>query len=48
MRDLTVIAAADGSLDERELLLLEGLCEQLEIDPALVERTLETIAHGLD
>jgi hypothetical protein len=48
MRDLTVIAAADGSLDERELLLLESLCEQLEIDAALVERTLETIAHGLD
>jgi len=48
MRDLTVIAAADGSLDEREQQLLESLCEQLEIDPALIERTLATIAHGLD
>lgn len=48
VRDLTVIAAADGSLDERERQLLEDLCEQLEINPALVERTLETIAHGLD
>jgi Zn-dependent protease with chaperone function len=48
VRDLTVIAAADGKLDEREQELLEALCEQLEIDPTLVERTLETIAHGLD
>lgn len=41
VRDLCVIAIADGHSDSKERAVMVDLAKQLEVDPALVEQTLE-------
>lgn len=40
MRDLCVVALADGLVDPSERAVLDDLARRIEVDPALIERTL--------
>ncbi len=40
LRDLCVIARADGKVDEREREVIEGLADRLEVPPEVVNETL--------
>ncbi len=41
LRDLCLIALADGHADEAERAVLEDMARSLEIDPTIVTRTLD-------
>jgi len=44
----TIIAAADGVVEERELTVLFELAEQLGIDPMVIDNTLAGAAAPMD
>lgn len=48
LRDMVVISAADGEVDECELKCLYWLCNNLDIDPSFVDHVLEGAHRGMD
>ena len=48
IRDLCVIAMADGRADEEELAVIREIAEALHVDPMVVEQTLNEASCGLD
>jgi uncharacterized tellurite resistance protein B-like protein len=48
LRDMIVIAYADGSVDQAEVNCLAWLCESLNVDPRFIEQVLVAARRGVD
>lgn len=48
IRDLTLVALADGQVEEEELEEIERIAAMLLVDPTVIERSLEAALRGLD
>ena len=48
LRDMVVIAYADGSVDKQELACLGWLSNGLGVDPRFIEQILSAARHGVD
>ncbi len=45
---LTIVAAADGNVDEHELGEMGRIAQRLGVDPSVIEQTLSGAAHPMD
>jgi tellurite resistance protein len=48
IRDLAVIARADGKVEPEELAVVREIARSIDVDPAIVDSTLALAAKGLD
>lgn len=48
LRDMIIIAYADGSVDQAEVNCLVWLCESLNVDPRFIEQVLVAARRGVD
>jgi tellurite resistance protein len=48
IRDICVIALADGHADRAELEVIREIAERVEVDPAMIDKTIRAATAGLD
>jgi hypothetical protein len=48
IRDLCVIAVADGHAHDEEVAVVRNIADRIDVDPMVIERTLTSLREGLD